>query len=52
MLAVELLQQGKDFIRRGAVQIAGGLVAEQERGIGDNGAGNAEIGRASCRERV
>ena len=42
VLAVELLQQGENFIRRGAVQIAGRLVAEQEWGIGDDGAGDAD----------
>src|SRR5690349_15568565 len=41
VLAVELLQQAQDFIGRGAVQIAGRFVAEQDGRIGDNGAGNA-----------
>ena len=38
----ELLDQGHDFIGAFAVEVAGGLVAEQEGGIGDDGAGDGD----------
>jgi hypothetical protein len=38
------------FIGAPAVQIAGGLVAEQERGVGDDGAGNGHTLFLSARE--
>ena len=41
LLAVELLQQGQDLIRRIAIQVARGFVAQKDGGIADNGAGNA-----------
>ncbi len=37
LLAVHHLQQVEDLLRRVPVEIAGGLVAYQERGIGDQG---------------
>ena len=42
VLAIQLLQQAENFIGRGAVQITGGLIAQQDRGIGDDGAGDAD----------
>ncbi len=38
----EFLEQGHDFVGALAVQIAGGLVAKQEGGVRDNGAGNGD----------
>ena len=40
VLAVEHLEQGQDLVRRGAVEIPGRLVADQERRVGHQGAGN------------
>ena len=40
VLAHQLLDQRHDFVGALAVEVAGGLVAEQKRGIGDDGAGN------------
>src|SRR5688500_415233 len=39
-VAGQLLQQVEDLVRAVAVEVAGGLVAEQERGIGHDGAGD------------
>ena len=41
MLFVQRLQQVKDFIARLAIEVTRGLVAQQERGIRDDGACNA-----------
>src|SRR5688572_26797145 len=38
VFAVERLQQAEDFLRRGAVQVTGGLVADQKRGVRHDGA--------------
>ncbi len=40
VLAVELLQQAEHVLGRLAIQIAGGLVADQQGGIGDDRAGD------------
>ena len=42
VVLVERLEQGEDFITRLAVEVAGGFVAKQDRGIGDDGAGDAD----------
>ena len=42
LLLVEGLQQRQDFIAGLAVEIAGGFVAKQDGGVGDNGAGDAD----------
>ena len=42
MLAIQGLEQVEDFVAGFAVQIAGRLVAEEERGIGDNSASDAD----------
>ena len=39
-VAGQLLQQGQDLVRAVAVEVAGGLVAEQERRVGHDGAGD------------
>jgi hypothetical protein len=41
VLLGELVEQGKDFVRAFAIKIAGGLVAEQKRGVGNDSTGNA-----------
>ncbi|KAG1081628.1 hypothetical protein G6F40_015417 [Rhizopus arrhizus] len=40
VLAVELLQQAQDLFGGLAVEVAGGFVADQEGGVGDDRAGN------------
>src|ERR1022692_1507230 len=42
MLAVQLLDQRKNRLRRLAVEVPGRLVGEQEPGAGDEGAGEAD----------
>ena len=42
VVLVEGLEQRENFVARLAVEVAGGFVAEQDRGIGDDGAGNAD----------
>ena len=42
VLAVERLEQAEDFVAGLAVEIAGRLVAEQQRRIGDDGARDAD----------
>ena len=42
MLAVERLEQVEDLVARLAVEVARGFVAEQQRGIGDDGARDAD----------
>jgi hypothetical protein len=42
VLAVEALQQVEDFVAGLAVEIAGRLVAEQQRGVGDQGPRDAD----------
>jgi hypothetical protein len=42
VLFVQRLQQVEDFVAGLAIQVAGGFVAEQQRGIGDDGARDAD----------
>ena len=42
VLAVERLQQIQDLVAGLAIEVAGRLVAEQQRRIGDDGAGDAD----------
>ncbi len=42
VLADQLIDEGHDFIGALAVQVAGGLVAEEERGVGDYGASDSD----------
>ena len=42
VLAVKRLQEAQDFVAGLAVEIAGRLVAKEQRGIGDDGAGDAD----------
>ena len=37
LLAVDQLQQVEDLFRRGAIEVAGGFVADQQRGVRDEG---------------
>jgi len=41
MFTVKRLEQGQNLVPGFAVQVAGGLVAEQQSGVGHDGAGNA-----------
>ena len=42
VLAVERLQQVEDLVTRFPIEVAGGFVAEQQRRIRDDGAGDAD----------
>src|SRR5712691_8699603 len=42
VLADQLVNEGHDFIRALAVQVAGGLIAKQESRVRDNGASNGD----------
>ena len=52
VLAVERLEQAEDFVAGLAVEIAGRLVAEQQRGIGDDGARDADALLFAAGERA
>lgn len=42
MVRVQRLQEVEDLVTRLAIQVAGRLVAQQQRGVGDDGAGNTD----------
>ncbi len=42
VIAIERLQEIENLVAGLAIEIAGRLVGEQQRGVGDNGAGNAD----------
>ena len=50
VLAVERLQQVEDLVAGLAVEVAGRLVAEQQRRVGDDGAGDADALLLAARE--
>ena len=50
VIAVQRLQQVEDFVARLAVQVAGRLVAQQQRRVGDDGPGDADPLFLSARE--
>ena len=50
VLAVERLQQVEDLVARLAIEVAGRLVAEQQRRVGDDGAGDADALLLAARE--
>ena len=58
VVPVERLQQGQDLVARFAIEVAGRLVAQQQRRVGDNRAGDADallltkLGSADRRKRV
>ena len=51
-LVVELLEQGQDLDAGARVQVAGGLVGQQQRGLGDQGAGDGDPLLLTARELV
>ena len=52
VLLVERLEQREDFVAGLAVEVAGGFVAEQDVGIGDDGAGDADALLLAAGERA
>ncbi len=50
VIAVQRLQQIEDFIAGLAVEVAGWLVAEEQRRVGDDGAGDADALLLAARE--
>ena len=50
VLAVERLQQIEDLVAGLAIEVAGRLVAEQQRRVGDDGAGDADALLLAARE--
>ena len=50
MLALEALEQAEDGLGRGLVEIAGGLVGEQDGGFGDEGARERDALLLAARE--
>ena len=50
VVAVERLQQVENLVARLAIEIARGLVAQQQRRVGDDGAGDADALLLAARE--
>ena len=42
MLAIERLEERENFIAALAIEVAGGFVAQEQRGVGDDGARDAD----------